>query len=348
MAPPEMVQPKIVAVPDPVTDLEMMGNSLPPNPAWRKGRAMTVAQRLGRSPSVAAMHSPTQPQHAYDPDWWNKVPGLIPSDDLKDKLVKERIIYPTSELLVAKKSSSSYQLEQVEEWANEWSDGDELPLVDYLTRGNQHQETGKACGLCKDGGRSGELDIHDDNSTGDGIGGNTFGSGGNGSAGGSGGNGNAGGNDGGGNGTDGGSGESSNEPPRIKNKQKAKKCPTKKEEASQKENQRKDRRIPKKGKKGPRRCRPGTKALRDIRDMQKSFNLLIKKMPFARLVKEIALEYKHDVRFQSAAIMALQEACEDYVIHLMEDSNLCAIHAKRVTIKPADQQLARRIRGEHD
>ena len=58
------------------------------------------------------------------------------------------------------------------------------------------------------------------------------------------------------------------------------------------------------------------------------------------------LEFKTDLRFQAAAILALQEASEAYLVGLFEDSNLCAIHAKRVTIMPRDMQLARRIRGE--
>jgi len=63
-------------------------------------------------------------------------------------------------------------------------------------------------------------------------------------------------------------------------------------------------------------------------------------------VREIAQDFKSDLRFQSHAIMAIQEAAEAYMVHLFEDSNLCAIHAKRVTIFPKDIQLARRIRGE--
>jgi len=55
---------------------------------------------------------------------------------------------------------------------------------------------------------------------------------------------------------------------------------------------------------------------------------------------------KKGIRFQGAAIAALQEASEAYLIGLFEDCNLCAIHAKRVTIRPSDMQLARRIRGE--
>jgi histone H3 len=94
------------------------------------------------------------------------------------------------------------------------------------------------------------------------------------------------------------------------------------------------------------RYRPGTVALREIRKYQKSTDLLIRKLPFQRVVREIASEYKNDLRFQSSAVMALQEASEAYLIGLFEDTNLCAIHAKRVTIMPKDMQLARRIRGE--
>merc|ERR1711936_979457 len=68
--------------------------------------------------------------------------------------------------------------------------------------------------------------------------------------------------------------------------------------------------------------------------------------PFQRLVREIAQDFETDLRFQSSAVMALQEAAEAYLVGLMEDTNLCAIHAKRVTIMPRDIQLARRIRGE--
>ncbi|XP_042609293.1 histone H3.3-like [Cyprinus carpio] len=79
---------------------------------------------------------------------------------------------------------------------------------------------------------------------------------------------------------------------------------------------------------------------------QKSNKLLIRKLPFQRLVREIAQDFKTDLRFQSSAVMALQEASEAYLVGLFEDTNLCAIHAKRVTIMPKDIQLARRIRGE--
>jgi histone H3 len=99
--------------------------------------------------------------------------------------------------------------------------------------------------------------------------------------------------------------------------------------------------------KKPHRYRPGTVALREIRKYQKSTELLIKKLPFQRLVREIAKDVVGDeMRFQSTAILALQEAAEAYLVALFEDTNLCAIHAKRVTIFPKDIQLARRIRGE--
>ena len=90
---------------------------------------------------------------------------------------------------------------------------------------------------------------------------------------------------------------------------------------------------------------PGTVALREIRKYQKSTELLIRKLPFQRLVREIAQGFKPDLKFQSQAIFALQEAAESYLVGLFEDTNLCAIHAKRVTIMPRDLQLARRIRG---
>lgn len=100
------------------------------------------------------------------------------------------------------------------------------------------------------------------------------------------------------------------------------------------------------GIKKPHRFRPGTVALREIRRYQKSTQLLIRKLPFQRLVREIAQEFKTDLRFQGSAVLALQEASEAYLTGLFEDTNLCAIHAKRVTIMPKDIQLARRIRGE--
>ncbi len=100
------------------------------------------------------------------------------------------------------------------------------------------------------------------------------------------------------------------------------------------------------GVKRTHRFKPGTVSLREIRRFQKSTELLIRKLPFQRLVREIASDFKTDLRFQSSAVLALQEAAEAYMVGLFEDTNLCAIHAKRVTIMPKDMQLARRIRGE--
>ncbi|ODM88850.1 histone H3, partial [Orchesella cincta] len=80
------------------------------------------------------------------------------------------------------------------------------------------------------------------------------------------------------------------------------------------------------------------RCLREIRRYQKSTELLIRKLPFQRLVREIAQDFKTDLRFQSSAVMALQEASEAYLVGLFEDTNLCAIHAKRVTIMPKDIQ----------
>ncbi|PLW21459.1 hypothetical protein PCANC_04972 [Puccinia coronata f. sp. avenae] len=103
--------------------------------------------------------------------------------------------------------------------------------------------------------------------------------------------------------------------------------------------------------KKPHRYRPGTVALREIRQYQKSTDLLMRKLPFARLVREIAMNFAlatdNDaaLRWQSSALLALQEAAEAYLVHIFEDTNLCAIHAKRVTIMKRDMQLARRLRG---
>jgi len=97
-----------------------------------------------------------------------------------------------------------------------------------------------------------------------------------------------------------------------------------------------------------RRYRPGTLALKEIRRYQSSTELLMRKLPFSRLVREIALNLRpsgEGMRWQSQAIQALQEASEAFLVHLFEDTNLCAIHAKRVTIMQKDIQLARRIRG---
>lgn len=94
------------------------------------------------------------------------------------------------------------------------------------------------------------------------------------------------------------------------------------------------------------RYRPGTKALRDIRKFQRTTDLLIHKLPFQRLVREVAFEIKRDLRFQPAAMEVLQHAVEDYVVQLFRDCVLCAVHAKRVTVTPKDLRLALRIRGD--
>ena len=98
---------------------------------------------------------------------------------------------------------------------------------------------------------------------------------------------------------------------------------------------------------GPkRRFRPGEKALREIRFYQRNTDLLIRKLPFARLVKEVQSNFfRQEYRWQAAALLALQEAAEAHLIGLFEDATLCTIHAKRVTVMVKDIQLARRIRG---
>lgn len=97
------------------------------------------------------------------------------------------------------------------------------------------------------------------------------------------------------------------------------------------------------------RFRPGTVALREIRRYQKGTELLLRKLPFQRLVREIAQEMAPgtgDLRFQASAIAALQEAAEMFLVETFDQANLCAIHAKRVTIFPKDLELARRLAGK--
>ena len=99
----------------------------------------------------------------------------------------------------------------------------------------------------------------------------------------------------------------------------------------------------------PRGYRPGPVALREIRRYQKSTELLVRRAPFEHLEWEIMQDMEHGgivLRVSPAAVMALQEAVEAYLVLLFEDTNLCVIHAKRVTIMPKDMQLARRIHGE--
>lgn len=97
---------------------------------------------------------------------------------------------------------------------------------------------------------------------------------------------------------------------------------------------------------GKRRWKVGTVALREIRKQQRSTKLLLRKLPFQRVVRGIAQDFKADLRFQSTALGALQEAAEAHLVSVFEDSNLCAIHGKRVTIMPKDIQLARRLRKD--
>ena len=97
----------------------------------------------------------------------------------------------------------------------------------------------------------------------------------------------------------------------------------------------------------PHRFLPGTVALRKIRFYQKQSSCLhIGMLPFQRLVREIGQDYKTDLRFSKEAVTLLQYAAEHYLVKLLEDANLNAIHAKRQKIEPKDIQLARRIRGE--
>ena len=93
------------------------------------------------------------------------------------------------------------------------------------------------------------------------------------------------------------------------------------------------------------RFRPGTVALRQIRRYQKSTELLIRKIPFQRLVREISQELKPGLRFQSTALLALQEAAEDYLVKMFDQVDLCVIHGGRVTIQVKDIVLWRRITG---
>ena len=99
------------------------------------------------------------------------------------------------------------------------------------------------------------------------------------------------------------------------------------------------------GVKMPMRYRPGAVALMQIRQYQRSTKLLLRVRPFQRLVRELSQDFKSDVRFQARALLALQEASEAFVVELFEDTMLCAVHAKRITIFPKDMRLARRIRG---
>ena len=108
------------------------------------------------------------------------------------------------------------------------------------------------------------------------------------------------------------------------------------------------------GIKKPHRYRPGTVALRKIRRYQKGTDLLIRKLPFQRLAREVLQDLNkpgsyprvNADRFQATSLLAIQESVEAFSIGMFEDINLCAIHARRVTNMPKDMQLALRIRGE--
>jgi histone H3/H4 len=79
-----------------------------------------------------------------------------------------------------------------------------------------------------------------------------------------------------------------------------------------------------------RRARPGMRALREIRQYQRTTELLLRRLPFARLVREVQGEIStKQYRWQANSLLALQEAAEAHLVHLFEDANLCAIHAKR-------------------
>ena len=100
------------------------------------------------------------------------------------------------------------------------------------------------------------------------------------------------------------------------------------------------------GKPIKRRYHPGTKALCETHKFQKSMELLIPKMAFLRIIREMLQCESMGYRIQADAVLVFHEATKAYLIWLMEDTNLCAIHAKCVTILPKDMQLARRIWGE--
>jgi histone H3 len=96
----------------------------------------------------------------------------------------------------------------------------------------------------------------------------------------------------------------------------------------------------------PHRYRPGTVALREIRRYQRSTDLLIQRLPFERLVRKIARNYKTDLRFTPGAFDALQAIAEDYVTNLFIDTQLEGIHRGARGITPRDMQIVRHIRGE--
>ena len=94
-----------------------------------------------------------------------------------------------------------------------------------------------------------------------------------------------------------------------------------------------------------RRARPGQHAMQEIRSLQKSTGVLLRKAPFIRLVRQITHSMNDTMRFQAESLNALIEGTEAYVISLLGDTNLAAIHAHRVTVMPKDMRLVLRIRG---
>ena len=95
-----------------------------------------------------------------------------------------------------------------------------------------------------------------------------------------------------------------------------------------------------------RKVEKGMQAMKEIQKYQKGADLLIRRVPFQRLVREIIQKWRKGLKLQSSAVLALQEAGEAFLVGLMEQANLCTIHVKRVTIMPQDIQLACRIQGE--
>ena len=112
---------------------------------------------------------------------------------------------------------------------------------------------------------------------------------------------------------------------------------TKREEKSKQEKEQKDKTM---------KMKRGLKALKDIKKYQSNTEMLIRRLPFQKVVKEIVQKVREDLRWQSTAVLALQEAGETFLVGLLEQSNLCMIHAKRITIMPKDVQLVRCIRGD--
>ena len=95
-----------------------------------------------------------------------------------------------------------------------------------------------------------------------------------------------------------------------------------------------------------RKVQKGMQALKEIQRYQKGVDLLIRRVPFQRLVREIIQKRREGLKLQSSTVLVLQEASEAFLVGLMEQANLCTIHVKRVTIMPRDIQLACRFWGD--